>query len=264
MQGTPAPGRAAPALRCRFRWHRCLRRRASSLTSLPGPTYSRRRSPRQPREAPPPHAATPHAMSRPKTPCRQRMSVYHPRYAPMTVKQRAGNNGRPRAGSQPPPSLPRPQNWKIGAAAPALGMPVFQAHSRQGAGASGCRLHRVLTFHRSRHPADPPKTCPQRADQRVHARRLRDGMPAGHQPNPISERDRSGSAVQRSARTLRRVSRMSAAVGKRSTLAGAHAFTRNSARSGLRPRRIVLGSVAGTPAMGLALGNGWWPLQRSR
>ena len=34
------------------------------------------------------------------------------------------------------------------------------------------------------------KTCPQRPNQRVHARRLRDGLPAGHQPNPISERDR--------------------------------------------------------------------------
>ena len=40
-------------------------------------------------------------------------------------------------------------------------------------------------------PCDPPKTCPQRPDQRVHARRLRDGMPAGHQANLISERNRT-------------------------------------------------------------------------
>ena len=74
----------------------------------------------------------------------------------------------------------------------------------------------------------------------------------------------SGSAGQRSARTLRKASRMSAAVEKRSTLAGAHALMRNSARPGLRSKRIVLGSVTGTSTMGLAFGNGWWPLQRSR
>ena len=68
----------------------------------------------------------------------------------------------------------------------------------------------------------------------------------------------------RSARTLRKASRMSAAVEKRSTLAGAHALMRNSARPGLRSKRIVLGSVTGTSTMGLAYGNGWWPLQRSR
>ena len=62
---------------------------------------------------------------------------------------------------------------------------------------------------RSRHPADPPKTCPQRPDQRVHARRLRNGMPAGHQPNPIFDRDKTrqakrelaGGAVWRSSRS---------------------------------------------------------------
>ena len=35
---------------------------------------------------------------------------------------------------------------------------------------------------------DPPKTCPQRPDQRIHGR-LRDGMPAGHQRDPVFERD---------------------------------------------------------------------------
>jgi hypothetical protein len=34
--------------------------------------------------------------------------------------------------------------------------------------------------------------CPKRPDQRVHARRLKDRTPAGHQPNPVSERDRTG------------------------------------------------------------------------
>ena len=40
------------------------------------------------------------------------------------------------------------------------------------------------------HTADPPKTRPGRPDQRVHARRPRDGAPADHQLNPIFERDR--------------------------------------------------------------------------
>src|ERR1035437_7796957 len=74
----------------------------------------------------------------------------------------------------------------------------------------------------------------------------------------------SGSAGQRLARTLRKANRMSAAVEKRSTLTGAHALIRNPARPGLRSKRIVLGSVTGTQAMGRAFGNGWWPLQRSR
>src|SRR5215471_12784280 len=38
--------------------------------------------------------------------------------------------------------------------------------------------------------ADPPKTRPGRPDQRIHARRLTPGRPAGHLPNPIFERDR--------------------------------------------------------------------------
>ena len=57
---------------------------------------------------------------------------------------------------------------------------------------------------------------------------------------------------------------MSAAVANRSTLAGAHALMRNPARSRLRSGRIVLGSVTGTPIMGMEFGNGWWPLHRSR
>ena len=36
------------------------------------------------------------------------------------------------------------------------------------------------------------------------------------------------------------------------------------ARSGLRSQRIVLGSFTGTPTMGIASGNGCWPLHRSR
>jgi putative transposase len=43
---------------------------------------------------------------------------------------------------------------------------------------------------RRRHTTDPPESCPQRPNQRVHARRLKDRTPAGHQPNPIFERDR--------------------------------------------------------------------------
>ncbi len=50
---------------------------------------------------------------------------------------------------------------------------------------------------RHRHTADPPETYPQRPDQRVHARRLKDGTPAGHQPNPIFERDRLRAAPLR-------------------------------------------------------------------
>ena len=41
---------------------------------------------------------------------------------------------------------------------------------------------------------DPPKTRPGRPDQRIHARRLTHGRPAGHQPNPIFERDRAAGA----------------------------------------------------------------------
>ena len=43
--------------------------------------------------------------------------------------------------------------------------------------------HRATDRHRCR--ADPPKTRPGRPDQRVRARRLTPGRPAGHQPNPI-------------------------------------------------------------------------------
>ena len=39
--------------------------------------------------------------------------------------------------------------------------------------------------------ADPPKTRPGRPDQRIHARRLTHGRPAGHLPNPIFERDKA-------------------------------------------------------------------------
>ena len=69
---------------------------------------------------------------------------------------------------------------------------------------------------------------------------------------------------QRSARMLRRASRISAAAAKRSALAGAHALMRNPARPGVRSWRMVLGSVTGTSIMGLAFGNGCWPSHRSR
>ncbi|MGH3256256.1 MAG: integrase core domain-containing protein [Streptosporangiaceae bacterium] len=44
---------------------------------------------------------------------------------------------------------------------------------------------------RPRHLPDPPKTCPERPDQRVQASRLKPGRP-GQSPNPISERHRTG------------------------------------------------------------------------
>jgi hypothetical protein len=44
---------------------------------------------------------------------------------------------------------------------------------------------------RRRHTTDPPKTCPQRSDQRVHARRLMDGRPAVRLSNPIFEGDKA-------------------------------------------------------------------------
>jgi hypothetical protein len=47
-----------------------------------------------------------------------------------------------------------------------------------------------VTANRPRHRADPPKTRPGRPDQRIHARRLTPRRSAGHQPNPIFERDR--------------------------------------------------------------------------
>ena len=43
---------------------------------------------------------------------------------------------------------------------------------------------------RHRHTADPPKTRPQRPDQRICPRRLTPGRPADHLLNPIFERDR--------------------------------------------------------------------------
>jgi hypothetical protein len=47
------------------------------------------------------------------------------------------------------------------------------------------------TVTRRRHTTGPPKTCPQRSDQRVHARRLMDGRPAVRLSNPIFERDKA-------------------------------------------------------------------------
>ena len=47
-----------------------------------------------------------------------------------------------------------------------------------------------VTADRPRHPTDPPKTCPERPDQRIHATPPDAAKPAGHQPNPIFERDR--------------------------------------------------------------------------
>jgi putative transposase len=44
---------------------------------------------------------------------------------------------------------------------------------------------------RLRRRTDPPKTCPQRPDQRIRARRLTPRRTAGLQPNPIFERDRA-------------------------------------------------------------------------
>ena len=47
------------------------------------------------------------------------------------------------------------------------------------------------TAARPRLPPDPPKTCPERPDQRVHASRLTPRKTAGHQPNP----DRKQSSI---------------------------------------------------------------------
>src|SRR6266516_3598006 len=47
----------------------------------------------------------------------------------------------------------------------------------------GCRS-------RPRQRPDPPKTRPQRPDQRIPARRITHRRSAGHLPNPIFERDR--------------------------------------------------------------------------
>ena len=45
---------------------------------------------------------------------------------------------------------------------------------------------------RPRPRTDPPQTRPQRPDQRIHARRLTPRRLAGHQADPIFERDRIG------------------------------------------------------------------------
>ena len=52
---------------------------------------------------------------------------------------------------------------------------------------------------RPRQRTDPPKVRPLRLDQRIHASRLTHRRPAGHQPNPIFERDRIGRRLQMSA-----------------------------------------------------------------
>lgn len=62
----PAPGRAASALRHRWR----LSRPGSSLTSLPGPTCSQRKPARQPPQERPRLARPPRAISPPRLPCR--------------------------------------------------------------------------------------------------------------------------------------------------------------------------------------------------
>ena len=86
-QATPAPGRAVPALRRRWR----LGRPTSSLTSLPGPTCSQRKSPRQPPEAPPRQARPPRAMAPPRLPRRDGMSGSPSRSAPgVAARNRQG------------------------------------------------------------------------------------------------------------------------------------------------------------------------------
>jgi hypothetical protein len=55
---------------------------------------------------------------------------------------------------------------------------------------------------RHRHTTDPPKTCPQRPDQRVLAPRLRDGRPAGHQ---LESYFRAGHAGGRAGQPRNRV-----------------------------------------------------------
>jgi hypothetical protein len=52
------------------------------------------------------------------------------------------------------------------------------------------------TMTRRRQRTDPPKTCPARTDQRIHPRRLTRGRSAGHQPNPIFERNRQHESRQ--------------------------------------------------------------------
>jgi putative transposase len=81
----------------------------------------------------------------------------------------------------------------------------YQAHyntarSHQGIAATRPRRRTRRSLRhgdRHRHTTGPPKTYPQRPDQRVHARRLKDGTIADHQLNPIFERDRPGNGAER-------------------------------------------------------------------
>jgi putative transposase len=59
----------------------------------------------------------------------------------------------------------------------------YQAHYNTG------RPHQGIA--QPRRPADPPKTHPERPDQRVHPSRLTKRRDAGQQPNPIFGRDRT-------------------------------------------------------------------------
>ena len=62
--------------------------------------------------------------------------------------------------------------------------------------------------------ADPPKTRPQRPDQRICARRLTLGRPAGQLPNSILERDRDTTpicSIRRVNHWLRRMTLMAPA-----------------------------------------------------
>jgi hypothetical protein len=52
------------------------------------------------------------------------------------------------------------------------------------------RIHGELTKLGLAIAPDPPKTRPQRPDQRIHARRLTPARTAGHLPNRVFERDR--------------------------------------------------------------------------
>jgi hypothetical protein len=47
---------------------------------------------------------------------------------------------------------------------------------------AGRTRHSSRNRNRRRHTADPPKTRPQRPDQRICARRMTPGRPAGHLP----------------------------------------------------------------------------------
>ena len=93
-----------------------------------------------------------------------------------------------------------------------------------------------------------PATCARsRAARRGGILRRRNGPSSRCGP----ARARQG---QSSARMLRKALRISAAVAKRSALAGAHALIRNSARLTLMSGRIFLGSITGSSTIGLAFG----------